>query len=86
MRRTSKYILASTLILVPYSLVLYAFGMGMVYTVSAAALGGLMLIYHYKLAKNPTEDFAWKAWMATVPYLTAIFLAVALDGAFHVRI
>lgn len=86
MHRTSKYILANTLILVPYSLVLYAFGMGMVYTALAAASGGLMLLYHYKLTKNPTADFAWKAYKVTAPYLTIIFLAVALDGAFHVRI
>ena len=86
MHRTSKYILANTLILVPYSLILYAFGMGMVYTVLAAASGGLMLLYHYKLTKNPTADFAWKAYKVTAPYLTIIFLAVALDGAFHVRI
>ncbi len=86
MHRTSKYILANTLILVPYSLVLYAFGMGVVYTALAAASGGLMLLYHYKLTKNPTADFAWKAYKVTAPYLTIIFLAVALDGAFHVRI
>ena len=86
MHRTSKYILANTLILVPYSLVLYAFGMGMVYTALAAASGGLMLLYHYKLTKNPTADFAWKAYKVTAPYLTIIFLAVALDGAFHLRI
>ena len=86
MHRTSKYILANTLILVPYSLLLYAFGMGVVYTALAAASGGLMLLYHYKLTKNPTADFAWKAYKVTAPYLTIIFLAVALDGAFHVRI
>lgn len=85
MHRTSKYILANTLILVPYSLMLYAFGMGAVYTAIAAASGGLMLIYHYKLTKNPTADFAWKAYKVTAPYLTIIFLAVAIDGAFHIR-
>lgn len=86
MHRTSKYILANTLILVPYSLLLYAFGMGVVYMALAAASGGLMLLYHYKLTKNPTADFAWKAYKVTAPYLTIIFLAVVLDGAFHVRI
>jgi protoheme IX farnesyltransferase len=86
MEKTSKYILINTLILLPYSLMLYAFGMGIVYTIIAAAAGGLMLVYHYRLTKLPTSDFAWKAYKVTAPYLTIIFLAVALDAAFHFRI
>ena len=86
MHRTSKYILANTAILVPYSLVLYAFGMGVVYALIAAVSGGLMLYYHYRLTREPTSDFAWRAYKVTAPYLTIIFLAVALDGAFHLRI
>src|SRR3989338_20790 len=83
MQRTSKYILGNTLILLPYSLMLSAFGMGIVYTVIAAISGGLMLLYHYKLTQNPTSEFAWKAYKVTAPYLTIIFVAVALDAAFH---
>jgi protoheme IX farnesyltransferase len=86
MHKTSKYILANTAILLPYSLSLYAFGLGLVYLVIAAASGGLMLVYHYKLTKNPTSDFAWKAYKVTAPYLTIIFVAIALDAAFHFRI
>ena len=86
MHRTSKYILANTAILVPYSLMLYAFGLGMVYTLIAAVSGGLMLYYHYRLTREPTSDFAWRAYKVTAPYLTIIFLAVAVDGAFHIRI
>jgi len=83
MEKTSKYILANTLILLPYSLMLSAFGMGLIYTIIAAASGGLMLAYHFKLTKNPTSEFAWKAYKVTAPYLTIIFVAVALDAAFH---
>ena len=85
MQKTSKYILINTLILLPYSLMLYAFGMGLVYVAIAAASGGLMLVYHYKLTKLPTSEFAWKAYKVTAPYLTIIFLAVALDAAFNFR-
>jgi len=85
MERTSKYILANTIILLPYSLLLYAFGMGIVYTVIAVISGGLMLVYHYKLTKTPTSDFAWKAYKVTAPYLTIIFIGIALDAAFHIR-
>jgi len=85
MERTSKYILVNTIILLPYSLILYAFGMGIVYTVIAVITGGLMLAYHYKLTKTPTSDFAWKAYKVTAPYLTIIFIGIALDAAFHFR-
>ena len=85
MQKTSKYILANTLLLLPFSLMLYAFGMGIVYTIIAAISGGLMLAYHYKLTKNPTSDFAWKAYKVTAPYLTIIFVGIALDAAFNFR-
>ena len=77
MKRTSKYILGNTIILLPYSLMLYAFGMGIIYTVIAAISGTLMLYYHYKLTKTPTSDFAWKAYKVTAPYLTIIFIGIA---------
>ena len=85
MQKTSKYILGNTIILLPYSLILSFIpdGMGLVYTVIAAVSGGLMLLYHYKLTKTPTSEFAWKAYKVTAPYLTIIFVAVALDAAFH---
>ena len=85
MQRTSKYILANTILLLPFSLMLYAFGMGIVYTIIAAISGGLMLAYHYKLTKNPTSDFAWKAYKVTAPYLTIVFVGIALDAAFHFK-
>ena len=86
MHKTSKFILANTLILVPYSLILSFIpnGMGVVYTAIAISSGGLMLAYHYKLTKDPTSEFAWKAYKVTAPYLTIIFVAVALDAAFHI--
>ncbi|MBI3841537.1 MAG: protoheme IX farnesyltransferase [Thaumarchaeota archaeon] len=85
MQKTSKYILVNTAILLPYSLSLYAFGLGLVYLVIAAVSGGLLLAYHYKLTKNPTPEFAWKAYKVTAPYLTIIFVGIALDAAFHFR-
>ena len=85
MQKTSKFILGNTLILIPYSLILSFIpdGMGIVYTVIAIVSGALMLVYHYKLTKTPTSEFAWKAYKVTAPYLTIIFVAVALDAAFH---
>ena len=85
MQKTSKFILGNTLILIPYSLILVLIpdGLGIVYTIIASVSGGLMLVYHYKLTKTPTSEFAWKAYKVTAPYLTIIFVAVALDAAFH---
>ncbi len=73
------------MILIPYSLILVLIpdGLGIVYTIIASVSGGLMLVYHYKLTKTPTSEFAWKAYKVTAPYLTIIFVAVALDAAFH---
>ena len=86
MQKTSKFILGNTLILIPYSLILVLIpdGLGLVYAIIASASGGLMLVYHYKLTKTPTSEFAWKAYKVTAPYLTIIFVAVALDAAFHI--
>jgi protoheme IX farnesyltransferase len=85
MQKTSHYILVNTAILLPYSLMLYAFGLGVVYLVVASVSGGLMLAYHYRLTKNPTSEFAWKAYKVTAPYLTIIFVGIALDAAFNFR-
>jgi heme o synthase len=83
--KTSVYIFANTAILLPYSLVLYFFGLGLVYTIVAAISGSLMLVYHYKLTKNPTPDFAWRAYKVTAPYLVVIFVALAFDSLFYYR-
>ena len=83
--KTSVYIFANTAILLPYSLVLYFFGLGLVYIIVAAISGSLMLVYHYKLTKNPTPDFAWRAYKVTAPYLVVIFVGLAFDSLFYYR-
>ena len=82
-QRTASYIMINTAILLPYSLALAFFGLGLLYTVVAAVSGSLMLAYHYKLTKNPTPEFAWKAYKITAPYLVVIFIGLALDALFY---
>ena len=82
-QRTASYIMLNTAILLPYSLALAFFGLGLIYTVVAAVSGSLMLAYHYKLTKNPTPEFAWKAYKITAPYLVVIFIGLALDALFY---
>ena len=84
--KTANYIFINTAILLPYSIALYFFGMGLLYTAIAAISGSLMLFYHYKLTKNPTPKFAWKAYKVTAPYLVIIFIALSLDALFYYRI
>jgi heme o synthase len=83
---TSKYIFLSTLILIPYTASLYFFGLGLLYTAVALIAGSVMAIYHYKLMKNPTPYFAWKAYKVTAPYLVIIFISIALDALLYVRL
>jgi heme o synthase len=82
-QRTASYIMINTAILLPYSVTLAFFGLGLLYTAVAVVAGSLMLAYHYKLTKNPTPEFAWKAYKVTAPYLVVIFLALALDALFY---
>ena len=84
--RTAEYILANTAILLPYSIALYFFGLGLLYLTVAVLAGSFMLLYHYKLTKNPTPAYAWKAYKVTAPYLVVIFVSLALDALFHYRI
>ena len=84
--KTANYIFINTAILLPYSIALYFCGMGLLYTAIAAISGSIMLFYHYKLTKNPTPKFAWKAYKVTAPYLVIIFVAVSLDALFYFRI
>jgi heme o synthase len=84
--KTAEYIFLNTVVLLPYSLALYFFGLGLVYTVTAGVAGSAMLIYHYMLTKKPTPAFAWKAYKVTAPYLVIVFVALALDALFYYRV
>jgi protoheme IX farnesyltransferase len=84
-QKTATYIFYNTALLLPYSLALYFFGLGVLYTVVAAVSGSLMLTYHYKLAKVATPEFAWKAYKVTAPYLVVVFVGIAFDSLFYFR-
>jgi protoheme IX farnesyltransferase len=83
--KTAGYIFVNTAILLPYSLSLYLLGLGVLYFITAAISGSLMLVYHYKLTKYPNPDFAWKAYKITAPYLVVIFMSLAFDSLFYYR-
>lgn len=85
-KRTAGYIFVNTAILLPYSIALYFFGLGILYTTVAIISGTLMLLYHYKLTKTPTSEFAWKAYKVTAPYLVIMFVAIGVDAFFYYRV
>ncbi|MGH9909247.1 MAG: protoheme IX farnesyltransferase, partial [Nitrososphaerales archaeon] len=76
----AKYVLANTLILVPFSIMLYFFGLGLLYLIVASISGAMILAYNFKLIKNPSKDIAWKAYKISSPYLAIIFLALMFDA------
>ena len=78
----AKYVLANTLVLVPYSIMLYFFGLGLLYLIIASIAGAMMLAYNFKLIKNPSKDIAWKAYKVSSPYLAIIFLALMFDALY----
>ena len=82
----AKYVLANTLVLVPYSIMLYFFGLGLLYLIIASISGAMMLVYNFKLIKNPSKDIAWKAYKVSSPYLAIIFLALMFDALYFMTL
>lgn len=84
--RAAKYVLANTLVLVPYSIMIYFFGLGLLYLIVASIAGAMMLMYNFKLIKNPTKDIAWKNYKVSSPYLAIIFLMLMFDALYRFTI
>lgn len=76
----AKYVLINTLVLVPFSIMLYFFGLGLLYLIIASISGAMMLVYNFMLIKNPSKNVAWKAYKVSSPYLAIIFLALMFDA------
>ncbi|MEE8132821.1 MAG: UbiA family prenyltransferase, partial [Nitrososphaerales archaeon] len=79
-RTAAKYVLLNTLVLVPYSIMLYFFGLGLLYLIVASLLGAMKLTYDFKLIRNPNKNSAWKSYKVSNPYLAIIFLVLMFDA------
>ncbi len=79
-RTAAKYVLLNTLVLVPYSIMLYFFGLGLLYLIVASLLGAMKLAYDFKLIRNPNKNSAWKSYKVSNPYLAIIFLVLMFDA------
>ncbi|MFQ5920526.1 MAG: heme o synthase [Nitrososphaerales archaeon] len=78
----AKWVLVNTLVLIPYSIMLYFFGLGLLYLIVASISGAWMIMYNLKLIRNPTKDIAWKTYKISSPYLAIIFLALMFDSLY----
>lgn len=75
--RAAKFIVANTLILIPVSLLLvpYLLGIGaLVYLAGAIVLDAMLLATNIKLLASPTKKNAWLAFKFSSPYLAIIFV------------
>jgi heme o synthase len=80
--RTMRQMLAYTVVLVPVTLAPFALGtMGVLYAVSAVALGGWLLVGVVKLMRSASlTQPAWALYRNSLLYLALLFGAMALDA------
>jgi len=82
-RETMRQMFWYTLILIPITLLPAAFGaFGLIYAVSAAALGGLLLAGVVRVMRaRPWTAAAWSVYKYSLLYLALLFVAMAVDRA-----
>jgi protoheme IX farnesyltransferase len=79
-KRTAAQVLAYTILVAVVSLVFaWTAGMGPLYWVSAALLGGVFLSYSWRLWRQPDEARAMKLFHWSITYVTLLFVAMAAD-------
>ncbi|HVC72019.1 MAG TPA: heme o synthase [Acidimicrobiales bacterium] len=79
-KRTASQIIVYTVLLIGISLLFAAVGhMGLLYLVSALALGAGFLLYALRLRRQPTVRAAMKLFSYSITYLTLLFAAMAGD-------
>ncbi len=76
----ARVILAHTAALVPLSLVPFAFGLGWIYLVFAAAGGAWFLFASVRLARSPSVATALSNFKASLAQLTLLLVGATLDA------
>ena len=80
LKRTARQILVYTVLLVVVTLLFAAVGhMGPLYTVCAAVLGAVFLVYALRLRQLATPKAAMRLFQYSITYLTLLFAAMAGD-------
>jgi protoheme IX farnesyltransferase len=79
-KRTAAQIMGYTVLVAAVSLLFaWTAGMGPLYWVAAAVLGGVFCAYSYRLWRRPDEVQAMKLFHWSITYVTLLFVAMAAD-------
>ncbi len=76
----ARIILAHTAVLVPLSLLPFAFGLGWIYLISAAIGGGWFLAASLRLVQTPSVTTALANFKASLAQLTLLLVGTTLDA------
>ncbi len=76
----ARIILAHTAVLVPLSLLPFAFGLGWIYLISAAIGGGWFLAASVRLVQTPSVTTALANFKASLAQLTLLLVGTTLDA------
>lgn len=79
-RKTSQQILGYTVVLVAFSLLLGPVGhLGVIYDLSALALGAGFIYYAVKLLRTASPKVAMRVFSYSITYLTLLFISMGVD-------
>ena len=82
---TRLNVLLYTIILVACSVLPFAVKLsGLIYLVSALALGARFMVYAVKIHRNYSDLLARKTFRFSITYLTALFAALLIDHYFRI--
>ncbi len=83
-KKAAEYIMVNTLILVPYSIAVAFFGLGLIYLIGAVLAGAMLLNYNARLMRYTSKEVAWKTYKLSSPYLAIVFIALMLDQIYYI--
>ncbi|ARM76242.1 heme o synthase [Acidianus manzaensis] len=76
-KSAAKYIAISNILMIPFALILYLY-VGMIYLVIASIFSAILLLFSFKLLKNPTGEEAWRSFKISAPYLAILLIALII--------
>lgn len=82
--KSVRIIAITTLMMVVFSVIPFFFNQfGLIYLMTAAVFGVVMMILSLWLLVKPTEKTSWLVFKFSSPYLAALFIAFMVDSFFH---
>jgi heme o synthase len=82
--KSVRIIAITTLMMVVFSIIPFFFNQfGLIYLMTAAIFGVVMMILSLWLLVKPSEKSSWLVFKFSSPYLAALFIAFMVDSFFH---